>query len=295
MPKLTPKRVLTLVVCLSAVTSLLPSRYCGYARYFAMTQAWLVAPLSHPLSMLTGSTRGGDFRPPSFQPDMDLVETLLMKDNEITRLRKELDGLRLKNQQLEGIIQELGPTYQFRLADVVAREVDDARPWLTLNRGNYHSVREGLAVIHRESLIGEVVQVGELTSQVRPITATGVHITAVITAAVLADGQIPPERLRLCQFVAKGKAQLVAEVEKSMAVDVGEVARLYDRVWPRGVQGWILGKVTEVRPNEDDLLRKFIVVQPIRSVEYCENVTVVIPQADEQVAPEEPQEPGDAS
>ncbi len=130
---------------------------------------------------------------------------------ENTRLRAELDQLRLQNrelaaqageaQRLSAILnfREAHPETQMLAAEVIGASADPASHTLFLNRGDHDHVRRNMAVITPDGIVGKIVEVLPSTSQVLLIndkdSGAGALLADTRTHGVIKGSGDPDARL----------------------------------------------------------------------------------------------------
>lgn len=189
------------------------------------------------------------------------------------QLRVEVDKLRLENQFLKNNLADAQRAeslagFQTRtLSKMLGARVIGATPGVgtksvLIDRGTASGVRRGMAVVTPDGIVGKVLAVFPLASQVLTVTdpgfAAGVesqknHLHGVMKGSGGATARV--------EFVAVGQKVEVGE----MFFTSGE-----DRVFPKGLPA---GRVTSVR---DDSNFQEIVVQPTGTETTAEEVMVIL-------------------
>ena len=287
----THRRVLTGVVVLLVVMSQLPG---PAARWMSNKPRHIVAsllnPVTQPLWQLSSSVR----RPvdldvdlpilkltPLLPPDIaqQLRQTQLQDMQYMRQLEMELDEARRTIAQLRQIKQHLKlEDARFADAAVTMASVDPTVSTLTINRGtrDHMGLRIGLVVAAGFDLVGRLSNVGPASSTARVITGPRTLLTVRIVAPVSG----PPNRqvfpVQLQSDPATGL--FYAQVDGDAPIQLEDIAHLDDRNWPSESRGLIVGKVIKVEPHPDDpVLRRRVIVQPIRSLRHLTRVLVLVP------------------
>ncbi len=263
-----PVLVVVLLVC-----SMLPARW---ARVVSSQPRHLLAaamaPMDHVLKPLADKLR----RPPELAVELGNRE-------EYERAQQQIVELQFKLRQATQLIAELSQVkeqlrltgVQLRTATVTSWSGDRLHPTLLINRGTRHGVAVGMVVVRGYQLVGRVVDVGPVTATVRLITAPQTHLIASMIPPVV--GSAPREVMAQLR-VGKDGLTLEADTNAEDPVLVGDLAHLSDESWPVEAVGFVVGKVTRIDNHPDDpLLRRKVVVEPVRSLAHLGQVTLIVP------------------
>lgn len=279
-----------LVIAVLLGLALMPSAWYGFTTPLHGTVVTLLTPLSLPFSSLESTLQMEREQPPLAGGDVGrLSDELRHKDALLIAAQRRITELERINAELQGLKARLGDSYVYRQVRVIGRSSDAAAGTLFIDEGAVNDLRVGLPAVDGANLVGRIVQISPTSSSIQPITSEGLLIEAVLAPPQLPSTGLPPERSRTVQLRAEGDQRLFADdVDRSIPVEVGDYARLYDShgasPWPASVQGYILGVVSAVEPNPDDGLRKRVTVRPLISIQHVSAVTVIAPR-DEPLAP----------
>jgi rod shape-determining protein MreC len=190
------------------------------------------------------------------------------------RLREDIRGLNervregreilLKNQRLERLLD-----MKKRIsAPMVAASVigEDATPWfrtMLLDRGSDSGVREGMAVVAADGVVGQIIKVAASTARVVLLTDSASGISATI------------QRSR-ARGVVKGKGEMVCALEFTTR---DEDVKVGDMVITSGIggiflQGLPIGEVTMVKRGEYGIFQT-VVIRPAVNLSHLEEVLIV--------------------
>jgi len=267
------QRTLIGLIILLLASSLLPARW---ARVISSQPRHLLqaslAPVDHLLKPLADKLR----RPPDLPVDLGNRE-------EYERAKQQIVELQYKLRQATEQIAELSQTRsQLRLvgvqllpATVTAWSGDRLHPSLMINRGSRHGLRPGLVVARGFSLMGRVTDTGPVTATARLITAPKTYL--IVSIRPPATTTEPREILTQVQAAGSG-SEFWCETSADDPIQINDLAYLYDDAWPTEARGLVVGKVTRIDPHPDDpILRRRVVIRPIRSLMHLDHVTVIIP------------------
>lgn len=279
---LTSRRVwIPLTIVLLGGMSLLPQQYAGFAVPVASTTRTVISPLSHPLKKLSSRVREHVEQPVLLNgDDQELSNQIIQKDRELLALEAENRRLKMENRALQNLRDRLPNfNYELKRARVIGRNADATSVSLLIDVGSQNGVLIGNPAVSSGSLVGRVSNVGPTTSAVEPITTKGMRINAIVVPPIIQQGT--PLSGQLAQFEVKTLDRLEADVSEKFRVEVGDFARLSDRQWVDSAQQMIVGRVVEIQKIPEDLLRKKIIIRPLRSVYHIDKVTVIVPKRED--------------
>ena len=180
-----------------------------------------------------------------------------------TRVLEANEAL-LANQRL---VRLLDMKKAIQPATVAASVVgEDAAPWfrtLVVNRGSSSSIRQGMAVVAADGVVGQTVKVAGETSRVLLLTDHSSGISATI------------QRSR-ARGVVKGKGEMLCSLEfttREEDVKIGDlvITSGIGGVFPRGVP---IGEVTMVKRGEYGIFQT-VSIRPSVNLAHLEEVLIV--------------------
>lgn len=270
---ITPRRALIGLIAVLLVTSLLPA---SWSRWLSQTPRHLLAatlmPTDHLIKPLADKLR----RPADLPVDLGNQEEYEHAKQQIVELQYKLRQANERIAQLSQIRDKLKLVgVKLLSATVTSWSADRLHPAVTINRGRRHGVDTGLIVTRGFTLVGRVTDAGTVTSTVSLITAPDTHLIVRIIPPIA--GSAPRELMTQVRSV-KGKDIFQAETDTDDPVQVGDLAHLADDAWPSESRGLVVGKVTQILKHPDDpILRRQLVITPIRSLAHLSHVTVILP------------------
>ncbi len=192
---------------------------------------------------------------------------------EAITLEARLTELRKENERLRRMLA-LRETSEYELiaAEVIARDPNNWFSLVTINKGSRHGVRQRMAVITTDGLIGSVFSVSPTTAQVQLLTDPRRSVSAIIqrsreTGAVGTVESDPqsPGYLRMMQLPRDAN---VLPGDSVISSGLGGV-------FPKGL---LIGFVLSVAEDEQGLTIN-ATLQPAATFNRLEEVFVVIPGA----------------
>lgn len=181
-------------------------------------------------------------------PNVERIESLNAENME---LRKQLEAMK---DELK--IEKTLVDYEYLNATVISRNVAYWYNTVTIDRGTYNGVTENMVVVNNKGLIGKVVTVSFLTSEVRLLTSgdTINKISITVNDGVKStNGLIKNYNYETGYLEVEG----ISNTEK-----IGANAYVYTSglggIFPSGI---LIGKVKKIKTDEYDLA-KLIDVEP---------------------------------
>ena len=272
-----PKCVLVAIVALLFICSIMPSSAANWIWSTPQDPFMaVISPLTKQLHRLSIS-----IRPPHdkrFSVDSDLLKERdeLYSYNLI--LQQQLERANDRIFQLGAVRKKsvLGQSTGLLFASVVYTNTNLPHSTLTIDKGSFHGVATGQAVVLRESLIGRVSHVGHNAATVTLITQPKMHLdvhlvpgesttgTSVTVTQVLFDDDINA-------FVT------IMDASEHNSIQIGHAAILVDVRWPLQAQKFVVGYVASMEPQPDHpLLQKRVVIEPVVDMNRLAEVLVVI-------------------
>lgn len=286
----TPRRALVVITLLLLVAGFLPTRA---ARVVTNTPNKLLETILGPVSgvfvSITTTLRPAMPIAPVIPPDKDPNRLYMLERAYSAKLEQENALLKETLQRWNAISSE-NRSVRLLDANVILVSNEPINPVLTIDRGAASGVREKMAVVWWESLVGRVVAVGPRTADVRLITAEQSGIEVRIAPL---DPERPPGPVGDIGGINERAmpyddgAMFYVDLDRDVPVNVGDVAHLHDRILPEEAQGFIVGQVTQIIDMpENPLLLKRVLIQPTwRPLASLNRVTVLIPEEDHDEEP----------
>ncbi|GAA4705118.1 rod shape-determining protein MreC [Brevibacillus fulvus] len=123
-------------------------------------------------------------------------ENRVLKANldQLAQVTDELEATKAENQRLRAAldVKNTQSSYQFRVAEVIARNSDNWNNVLTIDKGQKDGIKKDMAVITPKGLIGRVQSVANFSATVELLTnvENSNHVSARILAKQIANGKI---------------------------------------------------------------------------------------------------------
>lgn len=285
------RRSFAVIVALLLVSSMLPASKCRtlwspFAHFFSLASK----PVAAPLAWAGGAAHR------AFSTDWGLSDAPVIRrerDNLLAYsrgLEQEVAALKNQLEELQQVRARLADTkIVLQQARVMSAMRDAQSPTLTIDAGRDKSLEPGMIVANGYNLVGKLVSVGPTTSVVQLITAPLTHLK--VTIAPPAAGP-PPRTLSASVEVSpkpiEGVASFITVVPTAEVVEEGDFVHVADDTWPRESHALVIGRVMKIVKADDKdnpLLRKKLVIQPMRSLPHLDTVVVVVPVSVARPAP----------
>lgn len=265
--------------------SLAPSRYHVYSDNLIAATSGLLWPVTEPVRR-GANWFGSDPPLPSQGTAANMRERILQQQGLVTRLQEENLNLRSRIAELTALRNEIGTGFQLASGSVYGGSTDPSAQTVRVSVGTNDGVAPGMAVIDAKqlALVGRVVQASANSCAVEPVTVKGTLLEVVIAPKSFerVDLSKITHRRVLLEYVPS-EGFVGKDIDAKMAIGVGDFARLSDRrgriAWPNAVQGMVVGQVEHIEGDDDNPLRQWIRVNPIRSLRRADEVIVVVPGA----------------
>jgi hypothetical protein len=281
-------QVFSLLMIISLVSAfIIPPRFTNPARD---ELEGLFSPISGPVRAIAGliyrhvhrDTPVDDASPSSPRPQQTIVEENTQLRTAYAALLKKFDDLSQLNadRQLVGDIRPL-----CRPATVTGTDSSGIRESLIISAGGFGGLDNGMPVLFAHEVVGRIARAGVGSSQVRLITDPGFPLTGRIGQyRTDPDGQIRlnwVEHLQpLVQGIGHGAMAIRSNLSMQQVHDLGigenDMVLLDDRDWPANLQGYRIGRITSIRPQQNAPLFADIRVEPASDLMRLKEVMVMV-------------------
>lgn len=180
---------------------------------------------------------------------------------EFDRISKENEKLRQENDELRGIqsdievlkeenawlrdfleIKNFNTSFEFADANVIGRSSGSAKSTLTINKGSLHGIEVGMSVITGSGLVGRIIEVGLLSSEVLCITDISASVGALVERSALAG---------ILEGYSNGKCRFLYTTGltnfEDIAVGDNVISSGKGSIYPYGLK---IGTVTDIKIDD---------------------------------------------
>lgn len=189
------------------------------------------------------------------------VDRLTAENNLLTEARQENARLR-QLVDLQGLI---GQEYNLTAARVSARDIENMYQTLTIDKGLRDGIRKDMPVINGQGLIGRIINVTDISSEVLLILDREGAVAALVQQTRVpgvVEGLGPnSDKLQMIHIT----------IDSPISVNQAVVTSGFGGKFPKGLR---IGYVTEVIPEGNGLMQRAI-IQPFVDFDRLEEVMVV--------------------
>lgn len=191
------------------------------------------------------------------------------------RFKKEIDLLRqrlnaadefyLENARLKNLLRFKQETpYKAIASRVIGRSLDSWSSAVIIDKGRYHGIRHGMAVISYLGLVGRIVEASEYTSKVMLINDPNIGVSAMVKRSRqegLVSGTL-------------GSSLVMRYLPKDCDIQISDliITSGMTVTYPKGL---LIGKVVDVG-DEFSGLSRYAVVKPTVDLTNIEEVLVIV-------------------
>lgn len=170
------------------------------------------------------------------------INLLLLDAQDTQLLEKENANLR-KILQIKELIER-----KVQVAEIILPNQVNGVAQIIINRGRKDNIEAGSAVINNQGLIGQVIQVSEHTSKIKPITSNQFAISAVSNKGFINT------------FIS-GTGNPYLEIKQLPAYEVIKVGDYFlssglDEIYPKGIK---IGTVSRIIPSENAQFNQILI------------------------------------
>lgn len=273
--QITQKRVLIALAALLLVSSFLPgslafrlaSRPRNALLYFLNPATDMLTRVSHKL------------RPAPLGPEQEDQEKIRHDRDRLIQYSRQLEQQLLEAHQLIDQLTRVARLPEMAGKTFIAAGVTAAPPGgvpsLVINRGSRDGLEAGWVVVNDMSIVGQLAEVGPVSSTVRlinvPKRVVGVRIIPPV-AGPAGQGVIARAT------VSNNGEEFWAESTEAGKVKPGDLAHLDDSQFPAEARAFVVGRVdrVEASPRDPYLVRR-IVIKPIEPYSRLAQVVVIKP------------------
>ena len=170
------------------------------------------------------------------------INLLLLDAQDTQLLEKENANLR-KILQIKELIER-----KVQVAEIILPNQVNGVAQIIINRGRKDNIEAGSPVINNQGLIGQVIQVSEHTSKIKPITSNQFAISAVSNKGFINT------------FIS-GTGNPYLEIKQLPAYEVIKVGDYFlssglDEIYPKGIK---IGTVSRIIPSENAQFNQILI------------------------------------
>lgn len=263
----------TLIVVLTVVALCL-----GMAVYSGLTGnvspvsavfGFVTTPLQKAVSTVSGKVTGMYDYAFRYEKLQEENNTLKKQVRDMEQKQRDADLALSENDRLRALlgIKERNRSFEFEIAEVVARGPGDWASTLTLDKGSNAGIEKGDCVITEDGMVGYVTSVAPTYCEITTVIDTEMQAGALITRTrdiTIAQGDYA--------LMDEGTLKL-SYLKKDADIVIGDTVETSGRggVFPKGV---MIGTIERIIPEEHGV-SNYAVVKPFVDVSAVKNVFVI--------------------
>ncbi|MEN0587655.1 rod shape-determining protein MreC [Kurthia gibsonii] len=194
---------------------------------------------------------------------------------EFGTLQAEVNELEVENKKLQKLLDKKTDLriYDPIQANVIARNPDQWEEKLILNEGSSNGVKNNMAVLTSEGLVGKVVQTTPYTSEVELLSTNNTNYR--VSATVSSKGK--EARGLIEGYDAKRGELMLKRIDSKLKIKKGDKVTTsgLGGIFPKGI---LIGEVTKVT-TDDFGLTKLAYVKPAADFQMIDHVVIAKRQA----------------
>lgn len=194
---------------------------------------------------------------------------------EFGTLQAEVNELEVENKKLQKLLDKKTDlrVYDPIQANVIARNPDQWEEKLILNEGSSNGVKNNMAVLTSEGLVGKVVQTTPYTSEVELLSTNNTNYR--VSATVSSKGK--EARGLIEGYDAKRGELMLKRIDSKLKIKKGDKVTTsgLGGIFPKGI---LIGEVTKVT-TDDFGLTKLSYVKPAADFQMIDHVIIAKRQA----------------
>jgi rod shape-determining protein MreC len=229
----------------------------------------VMAPVQGVFQRLTRSVESVQATVANYQLLLQENQRLHDQLAEVSTMEARMAELRRENDRLRRMLAfETRSEYDLIPAKVIARDPSNWFHTITINRGSRHGVGQNMAVVTSEGLVGSILSVSPLSSQVLLLTDARRAVSAFVQRSrepgLVEVDTGRPDYLRMYNLPRE------ANIQPGDTIISSGMGGIY----PKGL---VIGYVVETA-DEEYGYQKFARLQPAANFNRLEEVFVVIPE-----------------
>lgn len=220
-------------------------------------------------------------------PQVARTPQTVLEEN--ARLWLEMSNLQMKFDQLNQLNEDRKMVGDVRPlckpAAVTGADSSGFRESLLLSQSGFSGFKNEMPVLFSGGLVGKITAAGLGGAQVQLITDPAFKVTGRIGQYKTdADGHQKLEWVEHLQPLVQGmghgamaiRNMISMEQVKDLGIGVNDLVVLDDREWPPNLQGYWVGRVTAVHPQQNAPLFADIRIEPISNLMRLKEVMVMV-------------------
>lgn len=256
--------IVTIVILIILV--IITNTDIGKMSYVENIASTIVMPIQNGLTYLKNKMAGND----SFFENINRLQTeneeLKKKNSELEQSLREFEIVKTENDTLKEYmnLKEKYQSYTTVPAYVINRDIGNYSNIVVINVGSKDGIKENMAVIADEGLVGHVISTTDHTAKIQTIIDTGSAITSTISTTkdtIIVQGTLDDRTILKATYIPTE-----ASIIQGDSIATSGIGGIY----PRGIH---IGKIKEVFHTKN-ITDRYATVEP--AVDFTKLDTVLV-------------------
>lgn len=227
----------------------------------------VVMPIQNALTYLKNKMAGNQ----SFFIDIDTVKNenqeLRNQNNELEQKLRELELLKAENETLKQYVNLTDKYAEYTTIPgyVIQKDISNYERIVIINVGSNNGIKEGMAVIADNGLVGYIISVTPDTAKVQTIIDTAATVSSTINTtrdSIVVRGSLDSDTTLKATFIPTE-----ANILEGDNVETSGIGGIY----PKGI---MIGTIKKVI-NTKNITNRYAIIEPAVNFKKLENVLVI--------------------
>ena len=191
-------------------------------------------------------------------------------NNNVTVFKEENNALKKEIKELKKLLELKNTNYKLKYASVISRNTKDYFEEVIIDVGKKDGIKENLAVITKDGLIGKIIKVTNKTSTVRLITSSNIYNK--ISVNIEADNKSVTGIIT--SYDSLTNSLTIEGITENVNIQTGSLVTTtgLSDIYPSGI---LVGRVSRVMKDNFDLAY-ILKVEPTENLSSFHYVAVIV-------------------
>ena len=191
-------------------------------------------------------------------------------NNNVTVFKEENNALKKEIKELKNLLELKNTNYKLKYASVISRNTKDYFEEVIIDVGKKDGIKENLAVITKDGLIGKIIKVTNKTSTVRLITSSNIYNK--ISVNIEADNKSVTGIIT--SYDSLTNSLTIEGITENVNIQTGSLVTTtgLSDIYPSGI---LVGRVSRVMKDNFDLAY-ILKVEPTENLSSFHYVAVIV-------------------
>ena len=199
-----------------------------------------------------------------------LRDYLYDTNNNVIVFKEENNALKKEIKELKNLLKKKNTNYKLKYASVISRNTKDYFEEVIIDVGKKDGIKENLAVITKDGLIGKIIKVTNKTSTVRLITSSNIYNK--ISVNIEADNKSVTGIIT--SYDSLTNSLTIEGITENVNIQTGSLVTTtgLSDIYPSGI---LVGRVSRVMKDNFDLAY-ILKVEPTENLSSFHYVAVIV-------------------